>query len=173
MANNRNNRRKDVYPQYMSFNIVESGLNTLTTQRIQLPIARRPGAKKITVIEVVEIGCDIPNSDGGNGDQVTVALTFRDETTMPTYSDPNVFFRYNFLTAFVTSGSTIKYMPYLQRYDTGGGKGFLVATDSIFVMVQGTSQASALTAHFKILYRFVEVGLEEYIGVVQQQSAQN
>ena len=166
-------RRKDVYPQYMSFNVVESAANTLTTIRVQLPIARRPGAKKITVIEIVEIGVDIPNSDGLNGDQLTVALTFRDETAMPTYSDPNVFFRYNTLIAFTTSGSTLREMPYLQRYDTGGGRGFLVATDSIFAMVLGTSQGAALTAHFKILYRFVEVGLEEYIGVVQQQSAQN
>jgi len=168
------NRRKDIFPQYMSFAVVESAANTFTNLRIQLPIARRPGAKKITVIEVLKVMCSLRGETRATSDFVSIALSFReaDATTILEYENPNNFFWWERRYTVTTSGATVDNEPYEFRYDTGGGKGFLIATDSIFANVLGSSQGNAVTAGFKILYRFVEVGLEEYIGIVQQQSAQ-
>lgn len=55
----------------------------------------------------------------------------------------------------------------------GAGHGFLVATDRIWLTGQTYNQnnnAVSWHATVKILYRFKEVGLEEYIGIVQGQT---
>ncbi len=165
-------RRKDVYPQFMSFSITESAANTFTTQRIQLPVARQPGAKKITVIELLQVLFQPVGEEFANGDIWDTGLFFRDETVLPALSDPNVFFLKQRRITTITTGSIVTEEPSVQRYDTGGGRGILLATDSIFVGIVGASQSAAITAHYKLLYRFVEVGLQEYIGIVQAQSAQ-
>ena len=166
------NRRKDVFPQFMSFSGTESAANTFTTVRIQLPVARRPGAKKITVIELLQVWFQPVNEEFANADIWDTVLMFRDAATLPDMSDPNVFYQKQRRITVFTTGAVVTEEPSITRYDSGGGKGFLLATDSIFVGILGTSQSAALTANYKLLYRFVEVGLQEYIGIVQQQSAQ-
>ncbi len=158
----------------MSFSTTQSAADATARVRVQMPIARRPGAKKVSVIEVLSVSIDLQGDSFASGDVSTVMLTFRDPgtTTVPTYSDPNVWFFYNTNVLITTSGASFVQMPWKERYDTGGGRGFLIATDSIFTQVSSNSQAAAITAHFKVLYRFVEVGLEEYIGIVQQQVSQ-
>jgi len=166
-------KRKDVFPQFMSFTVVETAANTFTPIRIQLPVARRPGAKKITVIEVLNVWLDMSNETYAAADNVTITLQFTTSGALQQVSNANVWYFYRYDVTQVTSGTILQETPKVTRYDTGGGRGFLLATDSIFGTVTGFSQAAAVTAHFKILYRFVEIGLEEYIGIVQQQSAQN
>ena len=166
-------KRKDVYPQFMSFRVVETAANTFTPVRIQLPVARRPGAKKITVIEVLNVLMDLNGESFLAADAVTVTLQFTTSATGQQLNNSNVWYFFRFAVTQLTSGTTIDYGPKEMRYDTGGGRGFLLATDSIFATVVGSSQTGAVTANFKLLYRFVEIGLEEYIGIVQQQSAQN
>lgn len=59
----------------------------------------------------------------------------------------------------------------------GAGHGILIATDNIFLVVQGllTSYGAATTgaiqafAQADLIYRFKEVALAEYIGIVQSQ----
>lgn len=59
----------------------------------------------------------------------------------------------------------------------GAGHGVLVATDNVFLTLQtalssiiGTSVGGITgVAECAILYRFKEVGLAEYIGIVQSQ----
>jgi len=165
-------RRKDVFPQFMSFSVAQTVANTFRSQRIELPVARRPGAKKITVIEVLQVWLERAGETFATGDDARINLQFRDSTVDNTLSNPNVFFRAIITTIVTTSGATQTEEPVIIRYDSGGGKGFLIGTDSIFVTIDSASQGGTVTAHFKILYRFVEVGLQEYIGLVQQQSSQ-
>jgi hypothetical protein len=51
----------------------------------------------------------------------------------------------------------------------GAGHGVLVATDSIFIGAATTSYAGAATFYARVFYRFKEVTLQEYIGIVQSQ----
>ena len=165
-------RRKDVYPQYMSFSVTETTDNTYRNVRIQLPVARRPGAKKITVIELLNVQVDNRAQSLTGAQNFFAALTFRDAgIVLPPLSDPNVFFWTEIARAETTSGATMEEWPRKYRYDTGGGRGFLIATDSIFAGVRSNT-GGVSTADYKLLYRFVEIGLEEYIGIVQQQSSQ-
>jgi hypothetical protein len=51
----------------------------------------------------------------------------------------------------------------------GAGHGILIATDSIFIAVSEVGYTGPNTIGVKIMYRLVEVGLQEYIGLVQSQ----
>lgn len=53
----------------------------------------------------------------------------------------------------------------------GAGHGVLVATDKIYMLTASLAATGAQEAIVKILYRLVDVGLEEYIGIVQSQQA--
>ena len=168
-------RRKDIFPQFMSFSVAQAADNVYRDDRIQLPVARTPGAAKITVIEVLSVSVDFeaPQALAADGQNFQAFLSFRSNGAVkPQFSDPNLWFQYRTEFQVVTSGGVTVQLPWTFRYDTGGGRGFLIATDSIFAGTQNLTGAATTRAHFKVLYRFVQVGLQEYIGIVQQQSAQ-
>lgn len=50
----------------------------------------------------------------------------------------------------------------------GSGKGFLVASQSLFLGIDTTTAANSRTSDARILYRLVKVTAEELIGLVQQ-----
>ncbi len=49
------------------------------------------------------------------------------------------------------------------------GNGILVATDRLFIVGGNLSGIVAATYVAKIMYRLVEVGITEYVGIVQSQ----
>ena len=53
----------------------------------------------------------------------------------------------------------------------GAGNGIIIATDSIFIHGGNVGGIATATHVVKILYRLVNVGLAEYIGIVQSQQA--
>lgn len=62
-------------------------------------------------------------------------------------------------------------MPYTIDLTDKNGNGFLIATDSLNFTVGCAAGAAAVDAVCKILYRMVDVGIEEYVGIVQSQVA--
>jgi hypothetical protein len=63
-------------------------------------------------------------------------------------------------------------MPTTQVLDLtdGAGHGLLIATDNIFMTVYSTNTGVANEVGCKILYRWKNVSVEEYIGIVQSQT---
>ena len=51
----------------------------------------------------------------------------------------------------------------------GAGHGFLVATDQIYMQVFTNGATATATVRVKMLYRWKNVSLAEYIGIVQGQ----
>lgn len=165
--------QNDVFPQMMTFDVTTAD-DATASERIQMPIARLPDKNRVQVIEIVRIMVEYNLAPGGNADLRATSLAFRDfDTTEATYSSPSVFFKTKDVSRFTTSGQV--YLPFTLDFDytTGGGRGFLIATDSIFAQATAASIGSSLTARYKVWYRFVYVGLQEYIGIVQQQQAQS
>lgn len=54
-------------------------------------------------------------------------------------------------------------------FSDGAGHGLLIATDSIFAALNSTATTLTNIADCRLLYRFKEVPLAEYIGIVQSQ----
>lgn len=59
--------------------------------------------------------------------------------------------------------------PWTDNLTDGAGHGYLVATDYIFAQVGSQNTNAAQFVDIKILYRWKNVGLQEYIGIVQGQ----
>lgn len=57
----------------------------------------------------------------------------------------------------------------LQLQDING-YGQLVATDRVNINASSSGMAAAITWNWRIYYRYVTVGAEEYIGIVQSQT---
>jgi len=70
---------------------------------------------------------------------------------------------------FVTTGGYAGNMPIQIDMTDGAGNGILIATDRIFIVGGNLSGTIAATYVCNILYRMVEVGIQEYVGIVQSQ----
>lgn len=68
-----------------------------------------------------------------------------------------------------TTGALHREMPQSVSMNDGNGNGTLVATSSMFATVGQFSDAAPSAATVKILYRMVNVGITEYVGIVQSQ----
>lgn len=53
----------------------------------------------------------------------------------------------------------------------GAGNGMLVATDRLTMVYGDVASAIVSSCSVHILYRLVEVGIEEYVGIVQSQAS--
>lgn len=164
----------DIFPEYMTFSVTQSAANTNTSSRIQMPIARLPDRARVQVMEIVKISVEYSDIGDASGDLYGSSLAFRNfNTTEATLGEPSVFFKDKHVFNLVTSGGRTDSFIHMYDFTTGGGRGLLIATDSIFAQATSVSLAAAMTAKFKVWYRFVMVGLQEYVGIVQQQGAQN
>lgn len=75
---------------------------------------------------------------------------------------------------FSNGGSHDQEHPVVHDLTDGAGHGMLVATDSVFFGLlnptgYGASGANTLGAQVDLLYRWKDVSIEEYIGIVQSQ----
>jgi len=70
---------------------------------------------------------------------------------------------------FLTSGAGGSRGMRRVDYTDGAGHGILVAVDQMFAQVTGVSMPSAVVIHGVLAYRFKEVTLTEYVGMVTEQ----
>lgn len=173
----------DVSPQLMTLPILTtSAVNTATEIAVPLPVARMRGgtSKRVTVIEVLRVYFDMPNVDTFTGPgntfiRVTAVLQLSSSslgTIMPQH--PNVFaYSVNNTVNFVGTGASTFHAfhndPFERNLTDEAGHGFLLATDNLFACIGTTNFTGVAAGIIKILYRFKDVGLEEYLGIVQGQ----
>jgi len=163
--------RKDIFPQYTTFTVTQTAADTTTTRQIQVPIIRAPSGKKISIIEIVRVEHEYTNFIlNAAVENMRCNLSFRSfGTTDASLANPEVFFGHGLEMSLLTSGAAVTPLTYSKDVTTGGGKGLLVATESIFAQVNSVQTGAAIAVAFKLWYRIVDVNLVEYIGIVQQQ----
>jgi len=64
---------------------------------------------------------------------------------------------------------TITQEPYHDDLSDGAGHGTLIATDQIFFQIASSNTGAQNTAAVKVWYRWKNVSLQEYVGIVQSQ----
>jgi len=170
----------DVSPQFLSFRATQSAADTTTTTTQAIPTQRLPDQGKAQVMEVLKIffiGTNLPTiaSATETQDQISVFLsTTSFGTTNTTFQESRVFagFINSQRGAFTAAGTyAMTQTPYPHVIDTsdGAGHGVLIATDNIFAQVQSVGTGATNVADLKLLYRWKNVSLQEYIGIVQSQ----
>lgn len=174
---------KDVNPQFLNGAFALSAANTYTSTTIGTPIVRVGSASanngKSIIMEILKVFVNLPPIDLDNAAATdrNAAITF--STTQLASGDAvldnsRVFCQVQHQTrnAFTAAGTGIlaqDFDPVVIDLTDGAGHGVLVATDNIFVGAVTTGYNAAGTFRWKILYRFKEVSLVEYIGIVQSQ----
>lgn len=172
----------DIKPQILSFTNVESAVDDYTVSSTAVPVFRLGGQrKKSAVIEVLKAifylgvvnSSDtatahfglIATSDLGRatGDTSTVATWTED------LAEPQVIASAGTSRNLSTNGATSEGWPITVDLTDNNGNGVLVATDKIFFVTGSDGNANTDRHVCKLVYRYVYVGIEEYVGIVQSQ----
>ena len=167
--------------QYIHGTLQLSAANTATSLTLGTPIVRVGAgpANKSVIMEVLKVYVEMPAIDLDNAAATDRQMQFTFSTVdlgtgLATFDNSRVFAQVSFdlRNAFTAAGTgtlNARNNPFVYDMTDGAGHGVLIATDNIFVQGNTTNQVSASIFRFKILYRFKEVSLVEYIGIVQSQ----
>lgn len=170
---------EDVNPQIWHLHFVASAPATYTETEFPTPISRMPKSDSVvTIMEFLKIGY-YGYSLGAIGQVAETAFTLSNEVltravgaaappSNPAWLDGMYWGRCGAFTAGGTYSDTASRMEWHDLTD-GAGHGILVATDSIYCACWGTQVSTSNGGDIVIYYRFKNVGLAEYIGIVQSQ----
>lgn len=159
----------DVSPQWMTFSAVQSGADTTTTTTQAIPVQRLPSGTRAQVMEVLKVMWDFPAVVEADSSIACYLSTSSFGTTGTNIGEPRVFAGRATSTAITTSGMVIFERIKLDDLTDGAGHGVLIATDNIYAQVVSASTSLTNTVRLKLLYRWKNVPLPEYIGIVQSQ----
>lgn len=169
----------DVNPQWFTLPpIACSAANTFTETLTPLPVQRfNQKSGKSLVLEVLKVQIFFPEWDanpaaGGNVAVAAYQLGTISQTAVNAGNPQNIISaNRTWRGAFTAAGSYFgtSENPFTLDLTDGDGHGLLVATDSIFQDVITSSFAGAASFNARILYRWKQITLQEYIGIVQSQ----
>ena len=172
----------DIKPQILTAATgVAGGLDDYVTASVALPVPRFGTMKtRATIFELLGVWWHLALADKGDATAVhwaflsTVVTRANGDTSTLADSqvdalDPRAFAFQMEQHIFTTSGSSIaKYPKYTDLTDSNGN-GILIATDRIILTGGAVGNATLGQYIAKIKYRTVNVGIAEYVGIVQSQ----
>lgn len=174
----------DVKPQLLSY----TGSSNTTDNRtivniINLPVPRFGTMKnKATIFEILKVYF-YPGLDNtidpiySNACYLSTQSIFGDDAATSQailadlHQNPAVFASVQQVWLATVSGATVMKYPLVCDLTDNSGNGILIGTDQIWMTFASFGQIAqaGLNAHVKILYRLVNVGIDEYVGIVQSQ----
>ena len=172
----------DVKPQILTLDSgTAAALSDYTVNRIALPVPRFGAMKtKATIFEILYVDWymgieDLADHENTKFAYLTTSTTRQsgDTASFPSaatdVTDPKTF-------AFVlrdqtleTSGASEVAMPVRINLTDNNGNGHLVATDQLSIVFADVAGSIVASAVAKVGYRLVNVGIQEYVGIVQSQ----
>lgn len=172
----------DVKPQIMTLSTGNVGAaDDYVVNQLQLPVPRFGAQKnRATIFELLWVDWYVSPQD--QVDQTATHWAFlstavtradADTATLATLQEdleePRNFAIAITQNAMTTSGSFNRTMPIHMPLTDQNGNGVLVATDRIVAVQGSTSDTTVSGSIAKVGYRLVNVGVEEYVGIVQSQ----
>lgn len=169
----------DVNPQWLSFTVTQSAADTTTTATQTIPVQRLPTGGRAQVLELLRVIIARPT-----GQAIASATEAADVwqlylstasfgTTATNFAEPRVFAsdEYELRGAFTAAGTYGFPLDRKREIDCtdGDGHGIIIATDQIYAQGVSSGTGAANVWRVKMLYRWKNVSLQEYIGVVQSQ----
>lgn len=166
----------DLKPQQMNINMSQSAADTLTQQRFQTPVPRNltSRAGKATVMEILQVHFYPLANNTNPAEADSSIICALGTTTLPStggtaLNNAACFAGFAIRELITTSGVIAIDSPIKIDMTDGAGNGFLVATDSLSMVIASAATTVAVNVCAKILYRMTDVPLPEYIGIVQSQ----
>ena len=159
----------DVNPQYLKLSTTQSGADTFTQTTNPIPIQRLPNGQRSQVMEILKIFFWTNSALVEADSTVSVYLTTKSYSTAPAVTDGALIAWWKRQVIITTSGEVAIDSPFCLDLTDGVGHGMLVATDNLYLSVASSTTSQANVGVAWILYRWKNVGLAEYVGMVQSQ----
>ena len=173
----------DVKPQYLTVSTpVASAINEYAVAVVALPVARFGAVKdRATVMEILGVDWYLGIQDVSDGNHLQWAFlsTVTDRTADATSTSATcaedaqnpltLAMAFQNLIISGGSGGHVTTLPVSIDTTDGAGNGILIATDRLSIVFGASANFVAGNAVAKIKYRLVNVGIAEYVGIVQSQ----
>lgn len=98
-------------------------------------------------------------------------LNVSGDITLDPGTAPGVFGALRWAGSIVTSGAMQVEQPKVMNFEDNTGRGYLVATDKIYIYYDTIAAGAATSFSMMLAYKFVDVTAEEYVGIVQSQQS--
>jgi len=173
----------DIMPQMMVFDSGSRTTDDYIVEKVALPVPRIGTMRnKATIYEIlwVEWYLGIENLEDvtanstqwgylTTGTTRTTGLAATLDTLAEDVADPKVVSIAIQTSKKATSGASVQTMPIVDDLTDRNGNGILVAADSLFIIKGATDQTTNARAVARVGFRLVNVGVTEYVGIVQSQ----
>lgn len=171
----------DVKPQLMTVALpAPSGINDYSVLEFAIPRIIMGARDSATVMEILKVyfyvGLDnLADSSYTMGAFLSTSLIRVQDSTANVATlasdmiNPTVFASVVSTVLTTTTGAVTYTMPITIDLTDNNGNGILIATDKIFYTQGMTANILVSTGVVKILYRMVNIGITEYVGIVQSQ----
>lgn len=157
----------DVNPQWFkcSSPTMAAG-STMYANKIALPVQRLPNKRKAMVMEVIAVKYVCKAGADATAGNYKVGLA----TINPPAADPDSSLGY-IVSMFHYQGDKMNELLLRDDLSDGAGHGMCIATDFVYPFIYGSSSATTgASVDVWILYRWKNIDLEEYSGILQAQS---
>jgi len=165
--------RTDKFPNFMAGKVQQTSADTATTAAFSTPIPRlQTKGGKATVMELLWIEAHVDTTLNAPAEFVRVhwyggATSTTTADLLP--NNPRVITMFEKEMQMLTSGGSILESPTKSNLTSKDGYGYLFAGDIINVLVASGSTGIANAVYFRIYYRFVDIPITEFVGLVQSQ----
>jgi len=172
----------DLKPQILTMSVGAGAVDDYRVAQVNLPTVRfGPSQNRATITEILKVwfypGIE-DTADVSSKQAMFIATTALGRASAETSTIVTIAADFLntrivagvFMTSVLsTNGGWVAQYPQMVDLTDGNGNGVLVATDSLFII--GASVANTVAASFvaKVLYRMVNVGVQEYVGILQSQ----
>lgn len=162
---------RDVNPQTLNGQVTESAANTFTQATFAVPVMRMGfTANRAQVIEALRLELMISAQDA-DGTNQQVQLTTATKTALVNLSDNDIVGIYaTEVRVNGAAGVMQQNKPFCIDLTDGAGHGLIIATQNVFLAVQGANQTGAAVGSFRLFYRIKNIALPEFIGLNLQQN---
>ncbi len=161
---------RDNFPNFMSGRLQLSAANTFTTLKVNTPIPRlRTMGGKTKVMELLWLHLavqtiDVIATDDTYEFDISLGTV---PTAQRTWNDTRTVLNVRAENAFVTSGMQVHRFPIRVDLQSADGFGYLLAADAFNVSGTSVGQAGAVIFDWRLYYRFVDIPITEFVGIIQ------
>ncbi len=175
--NNGNGKRVDIFPNFLTGTLTQSAADLFTTVLVNTPIPRiqttRSG-QRATVMELLWIEFLFPNikMEAPNTALMGIFTIGTTPTVVLPYNNPRVFAEVRLDAHVITAGADgratmFTRQPWIFQMQSKDGHGYLLAAESFHVSIFSTATAQVNILEWRMYYRFIDIPLSEFIGLVQ------
>jgi len=165
----------DKHPQYVTWVLTESAVNTFTELRIPLPLGLVGGAQQNMAIEITKVvwDNDRPNRKLDEDSRFASHLSVRPKTAAGNMGDGDIIAKLEVEIQSVgllpEDFETNAFRPMIQDLTDGAGNAPIYAAQTLFVGCEGEGgNTQPRTTRGRAYYRMVRVSAQELLGLAAQ-----